>query len=70
MTEPGNGKDKQVCFVDSNVWLYAFIETQDEGKSVVAKSVIQNGDIAVTVSTQIINEICINLSPANQTLRQ
>ncbi len=61
MTEPDNGKDKQVCLVDSNVWLYVFIETQDVGKSVVAKSVIQSENIAVTVSTQIINEICINL---------
>ena len=55
-----NKKDK-ICFIDSNIWLYAFIETQDTDKSGVAKSVIQNRNIAITVSTQIINEVCVNL---------
>ena len=61
MTEPDNGKDRRTCLVDSNIWLYAFIEAQDAGKSAVAKSLIQNKDIAITVSTQIINEVCVNL---------
>ena len=61
MIEPDNGKDRQICIVDSNIWLYAFIETQDAGKSAVAKSLIQSKDIAITVSTQIINEVCVNL---------
>ncbi len=55
-----NKKDK-ICFIDSNIWLYAFIETQDTDKSGIAKSVIQNRNIAITVSTQIINEVCVNL---------
>jgi predicted nucleic acid-binding protein len=48
-----------ICFVDSNVWLYAFIETQDVDKANIAAVLIQNQSIAV--STQIINEVCSNL---------
>ena len=59
MTEPDK-KDK-ICLIDSNIWLYAFIETQNAVKSGIAKSVIQNKNISITVSTQIINEVCVNL---------
>lgn len=55
MTEVEKG-DK-VCFVDSNIWLYAFIETPH--KSLIAKSLIKGADI--TISTQVINEVCVNL---------
>ncbi|CAK8716365.1 PIN domain nuclease [Candidatus Electronema halotolerans] len=48
-----------ICFVDSNIWLYAFIETQDARKANIATALIQNQSIAV--STQIINEVCSNL---------
>lgn len=61
MTEADNEKNRNICLIDSNIWLYAFIETQDADKSVVAKSLIQNKDIAITVSIQIINEVCVNL---------
>jgi len=47
------------CFIDTNIWLYAFIETGDEQKRLTAKSTIQKPD--VIVSTQVINEICVNL---------
>ena len=60
MTEAN--KSKKGCLIDSNIWLYSFIETQDAEKSRKAKSVIRNRDIAVTVTTQIINEVCVNLS--------
>ena len=50
---------QQRCFIDTNIWLYAFIETDGEHKSVTAKSVIQKPD--VVVSTQVINEVCVNL---------
>ena len=33
MSEFKNGQDKNVCLVDSKIWLYAFIETQDAGKN-------------------------------------
>lgn len=47
------------CFIDSNIWLYAFIETDDTQKTVISKSLIQENE--VIVSSQIINEICVNL---------
>ena len=47
------------CFIDTNIWLYAFIETDDERKSASAKSIIQKPD--VVVSTQVINEVCVNM---------
>ena len=51
-------------FVDTNVWLYAFIE-QDESKRKQAKALIQKkeeelGEIPV-LSTQVINEVCVNM---------
>lgn len=56
MTEVKQCGDR-ICFVDSNIWLYAFIETPH--KSSIANSIIRNRDIAV--STQVINEVCVNL---------
>jgi predicted nucleic acid-binding protein len=44
-------------FVDSNVWLYAFME--DSEKRDVALHVIQRTEIVL--STQIVNEVCNNL---------
>ena len=48
------------CLIDSNVWLYAFIESGDEDKSAIARSVVEMDD--VMVSTQVINEVCVNLT--------
>ncbi len=47
------------CFVDSNIWLYAFNRRQDEVKHQVAKPII--GSRNLWVSTQVINEVCKNL---------
>ena len=47
------------CFLDTNVWLYAFVESQDEGKSRVAQGIIQTSEVIVSV--QVINEVSINL---------
>lgn len=49
----------KLCFIDSNIWLYAFIESQAPDKSITARSVIKNND--VVISTQVINEVCVNL---------
>lgn len=49
--------NNKVCFIDSNIWLYAFIETPY--KTRIAKSLIKSID--VTISTQVINEVSINL---------
>jgi predicted nucleic acid-binding protein len=54
-----SGSQKQLCFIDTNIWLYAFIPTQNSNKSAKAKAVIQQSDIAI--SSQVINEVCINL---------
>jgi len=49
------------CFIDSNIWLYAFVESQDNNKLVLARATITNNVKAITVSSQIINEVCVNL---------
>jgi len=53
------GDAEALCFIDTNIWLYAFIESQDPEKTIVAKSVIQNHE--VVVSPQVVNEVCVNL---------
>jgi predicted nucleic acid-binding protein len=53
-TEPAS------CFVDTNIWLYAFVEGDDLRKSARAKSLLEAG-VAVIVSPQVINEVCVNL---------
>lgn len=45
-------------FVDTNIWLYAFMEDKGE-KNKIAFSIISNTNIFL--STQVVNEICINL---------
>jgi len=52
-------KQKARCFIDTNIWLYAFIETDNVEKTEMAKSVIQENDVFIT--SQIINETCVNL---------
>lgn len=53
--------DNQVttCFIDTNIWLYAFIETDDSVKSATARTLIQETE--PVLSTQVINEVCVNL---------
>ena len=48
-----------VVFIDTNIWLYAFIRTQDADKHGIAAQLVQSDNIVI--STQIINEVCINL---------
>lgn len=47
------------CFLDTNVWLYAFVATQDPTKSDIAKGIIERNEIIV--SAQVINEVSIDL---------
>jgi predicted nucleic acid-binding protein len=54
-----SGSQSQLCFIDTNIWLYAFIPSQDPNKSAKANALIQQSDIII--SPQVINEICINL---------
>jgi predicted nucleic acid-binding protein len=46
-------------FIDTNIWLYAFIEEDDAAKSAVARQLLQT--VEPVVSTQGINEVCVNL---------
>jgi predicted nucleic acid-binding protein len=48
-------------FVDTNVWLYAFITGQDAAKSARARQLLQENASSIVVSSQVINEVCVNL---------
>lgn len=48
-------------FVDTNIWLYAFMVGQDALKSAKAQTVIKQHANDIIVSTQVINEVCVNL---------
>lgn len=50
----------QTVFIDTNVWLYAFIVGQDPQKTVRARYLIQTAS-TIIVSTQVINEVCVQL---------
>ncbi|MDO8446699.1 MAG: PIN domain-containing protein [Deltaproteobacteria bacterium] len=47
------------CFVDTNIWLYAFINSVDNDKTVIAEQLIKSHK--VVVSSQVVNELCVNL---------
>ena len=51
--------ESRLCFIDSNIWLYAFIRTQAQDKTAKAKTVIQSSRILI--SSQVVNEVCVNL---------
>jgi len=50
-----------LCFVDTNVWLYAFIAGPDEVKSNKARQLLLDNESSLLVSSQVINEVCANL---------
>ena len=54
-----NIKPESAYFVDTNIWLYSFIESQDKEKSKIAKLIVSESDIII--STQIVNEMSVNL---------
>ena len=49
---------KNRYFVDTNIWLYAFM---DEGRRRNEKALLIISEPDAVLSTQILNEICINL---------
>lgn len=55
----GTEAPPESCFIDTNIWLYAFIEGDDPQKTAHAKSLIET-QRAIYVSTQVINEVCVN----------
>jgi predicted nucleic acid-binding protein len=52
--------EDESCFIDTNIWLYAFTVGNDAEKTARAKALIETQS-AVFVSTQVINEACVNL---------
>jgi predicted nucleic acid-binding protein len=46
-------------FLDSNIWIYAFANNQDPRKQAIAANLIDSP--GVIISTQVINEVNVNL---------
>jgi len=51
--------DKPVAFIDTNIWLYALLDTGEAEKSSRAKEAITRTEPILSV--QVINELCVNL---------
>ena len=50
--------DSEACFIDSNIWLYAFTNDDTQKKN-IAQGLIKTSQ--PVISTQVINEVCVNL---------
>lgn len=48
-----------IYFIDTNIWLYSFIQSQNTEKTKIAGAIIKECEIVI--STQIINEMSVNL---------
>ena len=48
-----------MVFLDSNVWIYGFIESQNPSKHQIAKRLIEDEEIGISV--QVIAEVCLAL---------
>jgi predicted nucleic acid-binding protein len=48
-------------FLDTNIWLYAFMQGSETGKRDVALRPISKKTQTTIVSHQVINEVCVNL---------
>lgn len=46
------------CFVDSNIWLYAFMDSSSAKRNQALQLI---GGEGIILSTQVINEVCANL---------
>jgi predicted nucleic acid-binding protein len=51
--------DKPPVFIDTNIWLYAFLDTGEEEKSARARELFQQAE--PMLSAQVVNEVCVNL---------
>lgn len=47
------------CFIDTNIWLYAFVASDRQSQYETAKATVNRPEIFI--STQVINETCVNL---------
>jgi predicted nucleic acid-binding protein len=53
---------KRRCFVDSNVWIYAFTQSQDTPPDLRHETARQKiAQVQPCLSTQVINEVTVNL---------
>lgn len=50
---------KPAAFIDTNIWLYAFLDTGEADKSSRAKEILTQTEPILSV--QVINEVCVNL---------
>ena len=50
--------ESNACFIDSNIWLYAFIAVNAHKKD-VAQALIKTSQ--PVISGQVVNEVCVNL---------
>ena len=51
--------DNPAVFIDTNIWLYAFLDTGESEKSARAKELLQRAEPMLSI--QVVNEICVNL---------
>lgn len=51
---------REPCFLDTNIWLYAFEAESAPEKTEIAQRVIREHR-QIFVSSQVLNEICVNL---------
>lgn len=49
-----------LTFIDTNIWLYAFNDSQGAQKTRRTKQVIRQ-TLQIVISSQIVNEVCNNL---------
>ncbi|ABQ91409.1 PIN domain-containing protein [Roseiflexus sp. RS-1] len=49
-----------LAFIDTNIWLYAFSTSQEKLKSQRAKGLIR-GTPQIALSTQVVNEVSVNM---------
>lgn len=54
------GSPSPLAFIDTNIWLYALSESQDKQKTQRARSLIRQ-TAQIAISTQVINEVSVNL---------
>jgi predicted nucleic acid-binding protein len=52
--------DSAIYFVDTNIWLYAFVEGDNPRKSARARSLLEASS-EVIASLQVINEVCVSI---------
>jgi predicted nucleic acid-binding protein len=46
-------------FIDSNIWLYALLDTNEPAKNTAAQTLTKKS--GAIVSTQVVSEVCVNL---------